>query len=136
VKHAPKESGDTIEDVIEFVWTKMYKEEHVNPTENDSDSEEDVDIVKTNESNNPNKDMEKENDGDASVSDREDNGESEGIVLSDAIINDDIEIPSDWFFPSFFSFVLFDPFVKDKERLALFEEKEPPKGAHPSRAKK
>ena len=107
MKHAPKESADTIEDIIEFVRTEMYKEMHVNPTENDSDSDKDMDIFKTNDSNNLNENMEKEsnekeNGGDASVSDREDNGESEGIVPSDTIINHNIEIPSDWFFPSFF----------------------------------
>lgn len=146
-KNSPKDSGDTVDDVIEYVRTEMYKEMHVNPTENDSDTDEDEEIENSTQSNNLNESMDlesndKENGGDTTVSDgkdnsnNDDNDKEDDGVSSRAIIDDDVEIPSDWFFPSFISFVLFGPFVEDKNRLALFEEKEAPKGTHPSRSQK
>ena len=100
-KNAPKDSGDTIDDVIEYVRTQMYKEMNVNPTKNDSDTDEDADIENSTESYNLNESInlesnDKDNSGNASVSDgedssyKDDNSKEDGGVASTTVIDHDI----------------------------------------------
>ena len=49
--------------------------------------------------------------------------------------NDDnvtnFDVPSDWAFPSYMSFVLFGPFAEENDRLSIFEPSDAPKVTQP-----
>lgn len=136
-----KESGNTIDDVIEYVIVQMYKDSKKKDN-NDSDDiveeenelEEEVIIDTTTEegttvstisntnqsptSNDPNINVNEESQG---------NAEEE---------TDDVIVPSDWIFPSFFSFIAFGPFVSKENRLSLLEITDAHQNVGKSRASK
>ena len=93
-KGEPKESGTTIDDVLQFVRQSMY--EYVNKNKSEmSDNEEDNDDTNNDDNND-------------SGSSKEDSSDSE------------VEAPDSYIFPSYMAFVAWGPFADPNERLLLF----------------
>ena len=136
-----KESGSTVDGVIEYVRLQMCKLLVVGKKENDKDPTcEDCDDEQENEaeeeciehSQNDNEDSPNNNDEDCS-DEIEKNTASPDTDKSN---EQDIVIPDDYFFPSWFSFITHGPFVPKEERLSLFEINDPHKDIVQSRAEK
>ena len=151
-----KESGHTIDDVIQYVIVQMYKdtqsknnidanevididqneivedeteleEEVIISTENDSTTVSSVTDVEDSVSTD---DKETSNNDNSQVTNTEDKETTKGGEEEDVIV------PSDWIFPSFFSFIAFGPFVSKENRLSLFEISDAHKNVGKSRAAK
>ena len=112
----PKKSGDTIEDVIEYVRVQMYKDTHKSgSSDEESESEEAEPSVIVNKE-------EEDGDGknDESKADDSDNEDNEESNSEDDDDEKSVDVPKNYFFPSFFVFVAHGPFVPPDERLEIF----------------
>ena len=136
-----KESGSNVDDVIEYVRLQMCKLLVVGKKENDKDPTcEDCADEQENEaeeeyiehSQNDNEDSPNNNDEDCS----DEIEKSTASPDTDDSNQQDIVIPDDYFFPSWFSFITHGPFVPKEERLSLFEINDPHKDIVQSRAEK
>ena len=140
----PKRSGETIDDVIEYVRRSMYREKmkekgkHKDGSEDDSDEDNDdnnesVSVAAPSSSHGANakgstspaastSDNNTSKDKHIS-SDYESNSEESSVEKED-------EIPSDYVFPSFYVFVLHGPFVPTADQLDIniIESKDKKKG--------
>ena len=151
-----KDSGNTLDDVLLYVWTKMYEEEMRKKKNTDRDiaaqeEEEDAEVFQDITSNLNEVDaVVKKNVGDDGDDGSKDSKDDSEYNLSERETKDDITIekeeedeekeklvvPEDWFFPSYFAFVLWGPFVEPRNRLSIMETKDRPKLVRKSRAKK
>ena len=120
----PKKSGDTIDDVVEYVRMKMYavKMKEKLKIKDGSDEDSDDDIEEENECPSPSK-----------KSSPIDSSSAASTTNSDSELNEDEEdeeIPSDYVFPSFYVFVLYGPFVETSKQLDInmIESKDKKKG--------
>ena len=128
----PLESGDKIEDCVEYVRVKMYHLlvkrrgntndcDSVSETDEVPDSENiDTENGSTTDGATLNKDKEGatlNKDKDASM-DAEDS--SYQNIDDKSSEKEDVEVPADYIFPSFFVFILHGPFVPKDDRLSLF----------------
>ena len=136
----PKESGSSVEDVIEYVRKKMYldivgpkkKGGKVLRSDDESESEEiqveenekaeDFSAKKVSEEGNEKGDTE----GEKRKSCDKGNGDGdEGSYSDDSSSSashsdsDEDYIPADWMFPSFYVFVMWGPFVEPDKRLNI-----------------
>ena len=141
-KCEPIDSGDTVDDVIEYVRQQMYMELHCSRGNDDSsvdgsDDESDTDNVVT-EADPKNGDENLGNDlttNETEVGDGDnDGGEDEpydtvGNKPKVKIVN----VPSTYIFPSFMAFVIYGPFVEKSKQLTLLLHKEAAKGSTKSR---
>jgi len=121
-KNEPTESGTSVADIIEFVRRQMYKD--INDIEGDDSVEEEEDFNEVDEEKDAQSD-DNEKDDTNSGNDEEDNNQAEASLNTPtksaskpSYIN---QIPNDWFFPGFMSFVVYGPFVDANDRLACFE---------------
>ena len=108
-KCQPKESGLTIEDIVYFVRTEMYKSLNSSMTEFEKGKEDDneleeeyYEVVDDNESN------ELENEKVNGDEDKKDDD------------NDDIILPEGYMFPSVMAFMIWGPFADPSNRLPIF----------------
>ena len=145
-KLEPKYSGDSIDDVIEYVRKCMYKDITKKKTNNDesgSESEkEDMDevaVTTVGDNVESAKPTNLPSNGVTTIGDNVENvtptktatvNENHDDVANDEIIhtsdgnesnasNDSDDVPSHYIFPSFFVFVLWGPFVPSDQRLNL-----------------
>jgi len=139
-KNEPKESGCTSADVIDFVRREMYNEMYDIPRD-DTDSDEEEDYSELNEVDNDTIGNTKNgdvfgDDGDDTNDDDEDTAtktnpksplptklqkSTSSTKSSSEKRNPDDDIPNNWFFPGFFSFVIYGPFANASDRLACYE---------------
>ena len=141
----PKKSGDTIDDVVEYVRMKMYavKMKEKLKIKDGSDEDSDDDIEEENECPSPSKKSSPidivaaaastTNNSNHDKSNKDINPSSHYEPSSDSESNEDEEdeeIPSDYVFPSFYVFVLYGPFVASSEQLDIniIESKDKKKG--------
>ena len=138
-----KESGTTIDDVIEYVLFQMYQDENkksnndLNQTiELDRDFEDEIISSTDNHSALNNTNAENSN------NDRTSSEDNSSIAIENSnekSMHNEIDttiVPDDWFFPSFFSFICFGPFVEKENRLTLLEITDADKNVGKSRASK
>ena len=129
----PKKSGETLDDVIEYVRRSMYKDKLKekskrtlsSDTESDEENDEGIELEApppatvpsppSTSSTNRNPDTE-DNDvqNDNSESDSEDDSE-----IDEDASESDTDVPLDYLFPSFYVFVLYGPFVSPSNRLDI-----------------
>lgn len=155
----PLDSGDTKDDVIEFVRRSMYLELHATDALDDSSVEgedDDSDDGKMNKSdkvkdllteitqestNMSNNDIDTENKGEKVPTNEDIVPINEEIVQSDDEENekDELEnsyVPSEYIFPSFMAYISYGPFVDPSNQLSLLLTGDAGKGKMKSRAEK
>ena len=141
------ESGTTQDDVIRFVLDEMYKnlnskvvkEEVIDVdnnvfendiVENEDELEEEIIIgehnTSTNNNNNSTKSIDKTNSEDDNSKSNPESDKSDNAS----------KMPKGWFFPGWFCFMSFGPFVPKEKRLSLLEISDPHKDIVKSRAQK
>ena len=108
--NSPKKSGESLEDVVEFVRKSMYKLLHVsNEVLTDDENKEEDDYSSKNDE------------------EEEESSAAKGLLkIGDSIETsiDEVKfsnIPDDYIFPGFFAFLFWGPFAAGNERLLLFE---------------
>ena len=120
------DSGDTIEDVIEFVRIEMYKDLNEiedecsdgggNVNEINEDDEDGIEGVE---------DSYSELVGSPSKNKKSGNRSESGVMTVAPNLNPkrsiDDDIPIDWTFPGFVSLILYGPFAEKHDKLAVFE---------------
>ena len=135
-----KESGSNEDDVIQYVRLMMYKDELKNKKQGDKDptcedSPDEKDCEKEEEyvdNNNSSDDNSSSNEDDDSNQDDDSDEANKTIEKTDT----EIKVPEDYFFPSWFSFLTYGPFVSKEKRLSLLEINDPHKSIIQSRAEK
>lgn len=118
--------GTTVEDVIEFVSIKMYKDLY-GIQDKCSDGDENLDI--TNKDDEDDGEDVEDSDGEVigSPCKNKNSGKGRQSVVTAAIPspnhkrNIDNDIPIDWTFPGYISFILYSPFAEKHDRLAVFK---------------
>ena len=148
-KGEPKESGNTIEDVVNYVRIQMYKslqggkldidEAEMESEQNfclDTATNDDADDHETHGSET----------GGIEGGDNETGGiqagdieiEAESVTNSNVAEDDEEEIvvPDNYMFPGFMSFMVWGPFAEPNDRLSLFNTSDGKKGGGKSRAEK
>jgi hypothetical protein len=108
-KCQPKESGLTIEDIVDFVRTEMFKSLNSSMTEfekaKELDNELEEEYCKVADEN---ESIELENKKDNEDEDKRDDD------------NDDIILPEGYMFPGFMAFMVWGPFANESNRLPIF----------------
>ena len=129
----PKKSGETIEDIIEYIRASMYTD-LVSSKKNDGSSDEESEseevapsstIITKDKENEVN--VSKSNKNDASDGEYTDNDDSHSDEEEKECV---VDIPQEYLFPSFFVFVVYGPFVPASDRLdiLLVDNKDRKKG--------
>ena len=129
VKMKPKESGDNLDDVIEYVRRMMYrdkiKEKSKRSESSDDESEDDDNEANDTRPPSPSTVQSPPSpssldilDTSENVAASKDDSEVDSIANSDSDKYDS-DIPSDYLFPSFYVFVLYGPFVPTSHQLDI-----------------
>ena len=125
----PKKSGETIEDVIEYVHRGMYRQQQKEKKPSDSSEEEseseEVEIApppsnnETNTPSSPSIDNTPSSPSNVATKDSTlDSSNSDDESKSDEENDEDsTDVPPEYLFPSFFVFVLYGPFVPPSDQL-------------------
>ena len=136
VKMQPKDSGDSIDDCIEYVRREMYKL-HMKPKDNEDESDldsESHDVLDNDEDSSvhdgipptidnnsevPNADNPTtSNATDVNVAEVEIHNDNQ-VSINPSSSEESIDVPRDYLFPSFFVFVLWGPYVEPDKRLKM-----------------
>ena len=118
-KGGPKESGNSINDIIEFVRKSMYRESLTIDNDNEDvegEIEQESEFIEDeNETTNVDKDVGKGN-VDAASSEATSSETTMAPAVDDDIReDDDDDVPDQYLFPSFMAFVLWGPFVEPEK---------------------
>ena len=129
----PKKSGETLDDVIEYVRRMMYKDKVKekskrslsSDTETDEENDEGIEVdapppptlpsPPSPSSTNPHPDA----DGIDIANENSESGSEDESEMEDDESESDSDVPLDYLFPSFYVFVFYGPFVSPSNRLDI-----------------